>query len=269
VAIEPRARTHEFGLGDDAIAIYVEMKHIFSDVPINAGCFARSTLPANGIFLYARLSAPGRRLRREVAQRIMEAVFGRWGRRSGSSLRGAGRYQRHFGLGGYDPEEEPAFIHVPVQRRRYGRVVRRPTAHQRLLERRDLETQPSRSSNSITRSSSTASRCAKVRAARGGIAAASGSTTRIRLLRGEAKARFFWIRPRWPPACSAEARGGHEIAVSQGGSSRSPTSLERRDYVLVPEMDCGENPGRRRVWAAAERGLRDGGRDIARGYYNG
>ena len=62
-------------------AIYVAMKHIFPDVPINAGCFAPIHIaPPEGTFLYARYPRPVAGCAAEVAQRIMEAVFGAMGK---------------------------------------------------------------------------------------------------------------------------------------------------------------------------------------------
>jgi N-methylhydantoinase B len=61
-------------------AVYVAMKHIFPDVPINAGCFAPFHIaPPDGTLLYARYPRPVAGCAAEVAQRIMEAVFGAMG----------------------------------------------------------------------------------------------------------------------------------------------------------------------------------------------
>ena len=56
------------------------MKHIFPDVPINSGCFAPLHIaqPA-GTFLVAEYPRPVAGCASEVAQRIMEAVFGAMG----------------------------------------------------------------------------------------------------------------------------------------------------------------------------------------------
>ena len=62
---------------DLAIAsIYVAMKHVFPEVPINAGCFApiHVARPDN-TFLDARYPRPCAGAAAEVSQRIMEAVF--------------------------------------------------------------------------------------------------------------------------------------------------------------------------------------------------
>ena len=62
-------------------AVYVAIKHIFPDVPINAGCFAPIHIARpEGTFLYARYPRPVAGCAAEVAQRIMEAVFGAMGK---------------------------------------------------------------------------------------------------------------------------------------------------------------------------------------------
>jgi N-methylhydantoinase B len=93
-------------------AIYVAMKHIFPDVPINAGCFAPiHVAPPDGTFLYARYPRPVAGCAAEVAQRIMEAVFGAMGKAIPERLFAApAGTSGNFGLGGYDPEENRHYI---------------------------------------------------------------------------------------------------------------------------------------------------------------
>ena len=57
-------------------AIYLAVKHIFPDVPINAGTFAPlHIVDPEGTFLYARYPRPVSGCAAEVSQRIAEAVF--------------------------------------------------------------------------------------------------------------------------------------------------------------------------------------------------
>src|SRR5215472_12699771 len=57
-------------------SIYIGMKHIFPEIPINAGCFAPITVkPPKGTFLLAEYPRPVAGCAAEVAQRIIEAVF--------------------------------------------------------------------------------------------------------------------------------------------------------------------------------------------------
>jgi N-methylhydantoinase B/oxoprolinase/acetone carboxylase alpha subunit len=57
-------------------AIYLAVKHIFPDVPINAGTFEPLRIvEPEGTFLYAKYPRPVSGCAAEVSQRIAEAVF--------------------------------------------------------------------------------------------------------------------------------------------------------------------------------------------------
>ena len=57
-------------------AVYLAIKHIFPDVPINAGCFEPLHIAdPNGTFLYARYPRPVSGCAAEVSSRIAESVF--------------------------------------------------------------------------------------------------------------------------------------------------------------------------------------------------
>ena len=93
-------------------AVHVAMKHIFPDVPINAGCFRPIFVakPYN-TFLYAEYPRPVAGCAAEVSQRIMEAVFIAMGQaipeRMFASPAGT---SGNFSLGGYDPEKRRHYI---------------------------------------------------------------------------------------------------------------------------------------------------------------
>ena len=93
-------------------AVYVAMKHIFPEVPINAGCFAPLHIPVpERTFLYAQYPRPVAGCAAEVAQRIMEAVFGAMGQaipeRMFASPAGT---SGNLALGGWDPERGGGYI---------------------------------------------------------------------------------------------------------------------------------------------------------------
>ena len=57
-------------------AVYLAIKHVFPDVPINAGCFAPLHIAdPHGTFLYARYPRPVSGCAAEVSSRIAESVF--------------------------------------------------------------------------------------------------------------------------------------------------------------------------------------------------
>jgi N-methylhydantoinase B len=93
-------------------AVYVAMKHIFPDVPINSGCFAPLHVARpQGTFLVAEYPRPVAGCASEVAQRVMEAVFGAMGEaipeRMFASPAGT---SGNFSLGGWDPGEKRSYI---------------------------------------------------------------------------------------------------------------------------------------------------------------
>src|SRR5215831_12567855 len=126
-----------------------------------------------------------------------------------------------------------------------------------------------RFSNSITRSCSTASPCAKARGAPDGTAAASGSTTRSGCC--EAKASFLMDHGRvGPPGLLGGSPGAvNEITVSQAGVVSSPPHLSKGEgYVLAPgDWIAVKTPGGGGYGPAAERDPALVESDIARGYY--
>lgn len=93
-------------------AIYVGMKHIFPDVPINAGCFKPLHIePPKGTFLHAVYPAPVSGCAAEVSQRIMEALFGAMGqaiphRMFAAPFSTAG----NFSLGGHDLNRDRHYV---------------------------------------------------------------------------------------------------------------------------------------------------------------
>lgn len=93
-------------------SVYVAIKHIFPDVPINAGCFRPLHIEKpHGTFLYAEYPRPVAGCAAEVAQRIMESVFIAMGQvipeRMFASPAGT---SGNFSLGGYDPEKRRQYI---------------------------------------------------------------------------------------------------------------------------------------------------------------
>jgi len=93
-------------------AVYVAMKHIFPDVPINAGCFAPIHIEKpKGTFLYAEYPRPVSGCAAEVASRVMEAVFGAMGQAIPQRMFAApAGTSGNFSMGGFDPEENRHFI---------------------------------------------------------------------------------------------------------------------------------------------------------------
>ncbi len=103
-------------------SVYLAMKHIFPEVPINAGTFEPlHILDPVGTFLYAEYPRPVSGCAAEVSQRIAEAVFAALvdpipdivtAAPAGSS--------GNFALGGFDPEKNRPFVMYQISGGGYG-----------------------------------------------------------------------------------------------------------------------------------------------------
>ena len=93
-------------------SIYLAVKHVFPEVPINAGMFQPLKIDdPDGTFLYARYPAPVSGCAAEVSQRIAEAVFAALAvaipERSTAAPAGT---SGNFVLGGHDPRTERGYV---------------------------------------------------------------------------------------------------------------------------------------------------------------
>jgi N-methylhydantoinase B len=104
---------------------YIAVKHVFPDVPINAGCFAPLHVPPPaGTFLDAQYPRPVNGCAAEVSQRVIEACFlalaqaipdRLWAAPAGTT--------GNFTLGGYDPEYDRRYIMYLFSGGGYGGTV--------------------------------------------------------------------------------------------------------------------------------------------------
>jgi N-methylhydantoinase B len=93
-------------------AIYLAVKHVFPDVPINAGTFEPlRIIEPEGTFLYAKYPRPVSGCAAEVSQRIAEAVFAALTKAIPDLLFAApAGTSGNLGIGGYDPERQRNYI---------------------------------------------------------------------------------------------------------------------------------------------------------------
>ncbi|MCP5155277.1 MAG: hydantoinase B/oxoprolinase family protein [Ectothiorhodospiraceae bacterium] len=220
-------------------AVYVAMKHIFREVPINAGCFAPLHIPVpEGTFLYAQYPRPVAGCAAEVAQRIMEAVFGAMGQAIPERMFAApAGTSGNLGIGGHDPETHGNYIMYFFSGGGYGGWWETDGLTNGCSSVGISKTQPVEileqhypllfEEYALREGSGGAGRH------RGGF----GISYRIRLLRGEAKASFLMDHGRYgPPGLMGGADGApNEIAISQHGNVVQPPHRSKgADYVLTP-----------------------------------
>ncbi|MBX3499275.1 MAG: hydantoinase B/oxoprolinase family protein [Alphaproteobacteria bacterium] len=93
-------------------AIYLAIKHVFPDVPINAGTFEPlDIVEPEGTFLYAKYPRPVSGCAAEVSQRIAEAVFAALTKAIPDRLFAApAGTSGNLGVGGYDPARDRHYI---------------------------------------------------------------------------------------------------------------------------------------------------------------
>src|SRR5512134_1544433 len=93
-------------------SIYLAIKHVFPDVPINAGTFEPlEIVDPEGTFLYAKYPRPVSGCAAEVSQRIAEAVFAALTRAIPDLLFAApAGTSGNFALGGTDPASNRSYV---------------------------------------------------------------------------------------------------------------------------------------------------------------
>jgi N-methylhydantoinase B len=93
-------------------AIYLAIKHVFPDVPINAGTFEPlDIVEPEGTFLYAKYPRPVSGCAAEVSQRIAESVFAALTKAIPDRLFAApAGTSGNLGVGGYDPARDRHYI---------------------------------------------------------------------------------------------------------------------------------------------------------------
>ena len=103
-------------------SVYLAMKHIFPEVPINAGTFVPLEIEdPDGTFLYARYPRPVSGCAAEVSQRIAEAVFNALTEALPERLFAApAGTSGNFALGGHDPEKDRSYVMYVISGGGYG-----------------------------------------------------------------------------------------------------------------------------------------------------
>lgn len=103
-------------------SVYLAMRHIFPDVPINAGAFEPLNIrDPEGTFLYARYPRPVSGCAAEVSQRIAEAVFAALVQAMPDKVTAApAGSSGNFALGGHDPERDRSYVMYQISGGGYG-----------------------------------------------------------------------------------------------------------------------------------------------------
>ncbi len=220
-------------------SVYCAIKHIFPDVPINAGCFRPIAVePPRETFLYAEYPRPVSGCAAETAQRVMEAVFGAFGRAMPERMFAApAGTSGNFSLGGDDPAEGRRYVMYIFSGGGYGGWWEGDGLTNGCSSVGISKTQPAEileqhypilfEEYALREGSGGAGRH------RGGF----GVSYRVRLLRGEAKASFMMDHGRTGPHGLAGGLPGacNRIEVHRGNTVEEPPHLSKGEgYHLAP-----------------------------------
>ena len=254
-------------------AIYLAMKHVFPDVPINAGTFEPlAIVDPHDTFLYARYPRPVSGCAAEVSQRIAEAVFAALAHAIPDRLFGApAGTSGNLAIGGFDPLRQRAYVMYLFTGGGYGGwatgdgisngcstigISKMPPIevmeqyYPILFER-----------FALAEGSGGAGR------QRGGM----GVEYHIKLRRGEARASMVMDHGRFGPqgVLGGSDGGVNTVHVEQRGKSYRPQHLSKdQDIVIVPgdRLEV-RTPGGGGYGDPMQREPAAVARDVARGYY--
>ncbi|MEW5422839.1 hydantoinase B/oxoprolinase family protein [Amorphus sp. 3PC139-8] len=254
-------------------SVYVALKHIFPDVPMNAGCFRPIQVEKpKGTFIYAEYPRPVAGCAAEVSQRIMEAVFLALSEAIPDRLFAApAGTSGNLSLGGYDPERGENYIMYYFSGGGYGGWwagdgLTNGCSTIGISKSQPVEILEQRypilfERYALREGSGGAGRF------RGGF----GVDYRLRLLRGQGKASFLMEHGRFGPPgiLGGEAGAPNEISVGHDGKITTPEHFSKGEGFVLKAGDWieVETPGGGGYGPSSERSAEAIERDRVRGYY--
>lgn len=256
-------------------ATMIGLRHVFPDVPMNAGFFAPVHIPPPlGTFLHAEYPRPVAGAAAECSQRVVEAVLGAMGKAlPDRAYAGPFGTAGNFSLGGYDPKRGRHYVMYYFSGGGYGGYWDGDGHTNACATIAFTQTQPFEILEAHYPVLFDYARLRPGSAGIGRYRGGFGIDYKVTLRRGEAKAAFMMDHGRFPPF--AMNGGGHgamtEIEVGQQGEVSRPEHISKGsgfelkpgDWVVVRTPGGGGwgNPRER----DRERVLRD----VTRGYITG
>ena len=254
-------------------SIYLAIKHIFPEVPINAGTFDPLHIKdPEGTFLYARYPRPVSGCAAEVSQRIAEAVFSALVQAIPDQLFAApAGTSGNFCLGGFDPKRERSYVMYVISGGGYGGNPKGDGLSNGCSTIGISKTTPIEvmeqyypvlfEEYSLHEGSGGAGK------QRGGF----GVNYKVRLRRGNAKASMVMDHGRSGPlgALGGENGGVNRVRIESHGDTYIPPHLSKDQNIMISEGDTirVSTPGGGGFGSAFERDPELVARDVNLGYY--
>ncbi|MCH2394398.1 hydantoinase B/oxoprolinase family protein [Oceanibaculum sp.] len=255
-------------------SIYLAMKHIFPDVPINAGTFAPLHIAdPDGTFLYAKYPRPVSGCAAEVSQRIAEAVFDAIAQAIPDRLFGApAGTSGNFALGGHDPATGKNYVLYLISGGGYGGSLEidglsNGCSTIGISKTTPLEVVEQRYPI-LFEEYSLAEGSGGAGTHRGGF----GVNYKVRIARGQARASFVMDHGRTGPngARGGEEGGRNAVRIRYAdGRVYDPPHLSKDQDIRIAEGDSVEvtTPGGGGYGDPMQRDPADVAHDVQRGYY--
>ena len=254
-------------------SIYLAMKHIFPEVPINAGTFAPlKIVDPKGTFLYAEYPRPVSGCAAEVSQRIAEAVFAALTPAIPELLFAApAGTSGNFAVGGQDPETGRGYVMYLISGGGYGGSrdgdgisngcstigISKTTPIEIIEQRYPVLVEE----YALHEGSGGAGR------QRGGM----GVAYKVRLRRGTARASFVMDHGRFGPqgALGGGDGGVNVVEVRRDGETYRPPHRSKDQDILIEAGDSitVRTPGGGGYGDPLQRDPALVARDVGRGYY--
>jgi N-methylhydantoinase B len=254
-------------------SVYLAIKHIFPDVPINAGTFDPLHIKdPDGTFLYAKYPRPVSGCAAEVSQRIAEAVFNALVKAIPDQLFAApAGTSGNLCIGGVDPERGRSYVMYVISGGGYGGSTRGDGLSNGCSTIGISKTTPIEvmeqyypvlfEEYSLHEGSGGAGE------ARGGF----GVNYKVRLRRGKARASMVMDHGRFGPqgALGGSDGGVNKVTVIRSDETYTPPHLSKDQDILIEPGDliCVSTPGGGGYGDPFQRDPTLVERDVTRGYY--
>ena len=254
-------------------SIFLAVKHVFPDVPLNAGTFAPlHIVEPHNTFLYARYPRPVSGCAAEVSQRIAEAVFDALAKAIPAQLFAApAGTSGNLSVGGFDPEKNRAYVMYVISGGGYGGSPAGDGLSNGCSTIGISKTTPieimEQAYPVLFEEYSLHEGSGGAGAQRGGF----GVNYKIRLRRGEATASMVMDHGRQGPngAQGGAAGGLNKVEIIRQGVPYTPPHRSKDQSLALQAGDviCVSTPGGGGYGAPQDRSPEAIARDLARGYY--
>jgi len=253
-------------------AALIGVRHVFPDVPMNAGCFAPlHVAPPIGTFLHAEYPRPVAGAAAECSRRVVETVLGALGKAVPErAYAGPFGTAGNISLGGYDPKYRRHYVMYYFSGGGYGGYWAGDGHTNACATIAFTQTQPFEILEAhypvLFEHAAIRERSAGAGQYRGGF----GIRYRVKLRRGDATAAFMMDHGRFPPFALAGGRAGAmtEIEVGQGDAVSRPAHVSKGAGYEMKAGDWIEvrTPGGGGWGDPRARDRARVARDVARGY---